>query len=338
MIPEPAIDGFLSIRCDDVFDPSPHHENFMDKIVRHYAPVIDYNVLNEFVDKVINELKETTFGESDLLPEGTNIHNSSLAKISVHRSTTLTYKMMPISLLLVAKAMKRSLCHHYDNLYELGFHKGIEVWEEHGSNLDIFKNMLFATPPNFSLHTQGNLENLEAVLAWRFLPIFEAIVFMMRFAINIPTMNCFADARLINFQGVFNFFANHLSSYPMFHHLEACKYAVIAYFDHRSFYAEEVFVPKELDPRYHESIPDGQYIPRMRDRFTYTDTVHTVEHLRKVYALKMIEFIHMNRYQATSINCHFRLLSDDLMVSVGVYLTGEEFKKHLYKCLLRSTN
>lgn len=323
LLPPPAIDGTIVINCDDVCDPrSGETQYFLDQMVNHYAPVIDYQTLHDFVDLSTIELANTTDGEIELFSNGPYMtSHQAIYTFRLHKSRCIQRRSFSIRMLLTIKTMVNSMKAHYYRLYNTG----IALWEEHGSNCDYFKPILFVDP--------SQPQQLEDIIAWRYLPILESMVLIGRHLLSIKLDSSLWDSTyvshgVLSLQGLFNLFANEMKHLICFHNLEATKLLVFGYLD--NFFANNppplALVPLISDSDEEDETPVAQTFIQ---RFTYGNLVDSVDHLRKVQSFLMMRMIYVNLKDSGSIDSNFHKIPFDLFVVIGSYLTGEELSHRL---------
>lgn len=288
LVPIPAIDGVITIRCDDVFDtllPSYSCDNlasydaamgidrFLNVIANHPAEHIEYQLITETCQKLIEEAKSSPF----IMPL-----SDDRDPITLTSQRTIGNRGYFSRVLILMKSMIQSLKTHYDKLEN----EGVAIWNGFGLTMN---------EPNLIPYV--NQYEYHDFVAWRCLPLFQAALMISRYHLL-----CRGDVGMyyhlylgqISIMGIVNRLMDELN----FPHREVIK----------------AVLPKNLYSFFKKSTPNTR-------NATYFVLVGIVEEMAQRNEFLTMKMIH--HFLPISPDCQFHKLSNDLFAHVGSYLIGE---------------
>jgi hypothetical protein len=292
LVPPIAVEGVITIRCDDVFDtlepPTlaiPHFdetmgvERFMEIIRNHYAPTLDYSVFQRVADMCLDEISD---GNDTFLYTNTSAHRNFLHLLPPTAIATRSYYT---NVLVLMKTVIQSMVAHYKELEN----DGIGIW-----------NLYAATMYSPSNPPPSGYRDYFDFLAWRFLPLFEAALMVARYQLL-----CLQE------KGRFQMYLGELSVLGIINRLFKeiqipDRWVASLVVEHT---LSDWFNPKDVEGNEISCTP-------------YRGLVLAVEKLRNRNALltmKMLMYYLKGRH---SYGSHLYKLSSDLIAYVGSFLIG----------------
>lgn len=299
LVPPVAVEGVITIRCDDVFDtlepPSltvPNFdetmgvERFMHIIRHHYAPTLDYSVFQRVADMCLDEISD---GNDTFLYTNTSAHRNFLHLLSPTAIATRSYYT---NVLVLMKTVIQSMVSHYRKLES----EGIGMW-----------NLYAATMYSPSNPPPSGYRDYFDFLAWRFLPLFEATLMVARFQLL-----CLQE------KGRFQMYLGELSVLGIINRLFKeihipDRWVASMVVEHT---LADWFNPKDIEGNEISCTP-------------YRGLVLAVERLRNRNALLTMKMIKYYLNGKHSYGSHFHMLSSDLIAHVGSFLMGGEYESEL---------
>jgi hypothetical protein len=302
LVPPLAVEGIITIRCDDVFDtlepPAlavPNFdetmgiERFMEMFRNHYAPTLDYSVFQKAADMCLDEISD---GNDTFLYTNTSAHRNFLHLLSPTAIATRSYFT---NVLVLMKSVIQSMVAHYKKLEN----DGIGIW-----------NLYAATMYSPSNPPPSGYRDYFDFLAWRFLPLFEAALMVARYQLL-----CLQE------KGRFQMYLGELSILGIINRL----FKEIQIPDR---WVASMVVEHTLADWFNPKATAGHEIFEISCT-PYRGLVLAVEKLRNRNALLTMKMLKYYLNGNHSYGSHLHMLSSDLIAYVGTFLMGSEYESEL---------